>query len=163
MFGAERAERLYLSLSLAPPVAGKRRGWKPIYEGADSVYARMEGVYVPKRGIRDIEAAASIAALILRDYSRGWTYDHYGNVIGMNWDLARRRLLYLVPLAVKHGARDLDAIRDLAYSAAATGRLPPEYARYVVLAGPQAARVLAEVAAVAAPRVAGARKRVAAR
>jgi len=105
----------------------------------------MEGVYAPGSGIRDISAAASIASLILRDYRRGWTYDRDGSVIPMTWDKARRRLIYLYALAIKHGARDLEAIRDLAVRAAATGALPPEYSRYVRLAGPQARKVAVEL------------------
>ena len=105
----------------------------------------MEGVYAPGSGIRDISSAASIAALILRDYRRGWTYDRDGSVIPMAWDKARRRLTYLYALAIKHGARDLNAIRDLAVRAAATGTLPPEYSRYVKLAGPQARKVAVEL------------------
>jgi hypothetical protein len=144
----------------------RRRGegtWRPIYEGARSAYARMEGAWVPGRGVRDAGAAASIAALIVRDYRRGWTYDHYGNVVPMTWDLARRRLLYLIPLAVKHGAsqRDLRLIRDLVYRAAATGELPPEYLPLVRLEGPQAERILAELGA--RPRAAAVARRAARR
>jgi hypothetical protein len=116
-----------------------------IYQGPGSVYARMEGVWAPGSGIRSLESAASIAALILRDYRRGWTYDHYGNVIPMTWDLARRRLVYLYPLAIKHGAPNPEAVRDLAFRAAATGALPPEYLRYARLEGPQARRVALEL------------------
>jgi hypothetical protein len=144
----------------------RRKGegtWRPIYEGTRSAYARMEGAWVPGRGVGDAGAAASIAALIVRDYRRGWTYDHYGDAVPMTWDLARRRLLYLIPLAVKHGAsrRDLRLIRDLVYRAAATGELPREYLPLVRLEGPQAERILAEVGA--RPRAAAVARRAARR
>ena len=124
---------------------------KDIYTGSGSVYARMEGAYVPERRGVDLRTAASIAALILRDLKRGWTYDHYGNVVNMNWDLARRRLYYLVPLCVKHAklggfAHECSDIYELARTAVLRGRLPAKYARMVRLSGPKARAIMKSLA-----------------
>ncbi|MCD6369707.1 MAG: hypothetical protein J7L38_07945 [Thermoproteales archaeon] len=82
-------------------------GKKPIYLDINSVYAEKEGVYVRdfrKEGIDVFDEAIGIATLILRDYRRGWTYDHDGNIIEMTETLAKRRLNYIKPLSIKHGA-----------------------------------------------------------
>jgi len=72
-----------------------------IYEGPRSCYGINEGVYVVGSGV-DLPAAASIAYLILRDYARGWTYNHQCQRIPMTPYLFKQRLRYLYPLCIKH-------------------------------------------------------------
>lgn len=117
-----------------------------IYSGPGSAYAVYEGVYAPEGGV-DLVAAASIAALILRDMRRGWGYDRRGDRVKVTPLTAARRLRYLVPLCVKHGGRGCSLVRDLVERALATGRIPPEYAPYVRLEGRNAAPVYRELAA----------------
>ena len=80
---------------------------RSIYLGRSSAYAVREGVYVKdvrKEGIDVFSEAAGIAYLVLRDYRRGYTYDHYGKKIKMSRELFMRRLRFIIPLARKHGA-----------------------------------------------------------
>jgi len=113
------------------------------YEGPRSWYAIYEGVFVPGKGV-DRYTAASIAALILRDLKRGWTYDSYGRRIPMTRELARRRLIYLIALARKHyGAKEMKEVEELVRYVLEYWRLPP-YA-VVYLAGPNARKVAEEL------------------
>jgi hypothetical protein len=72
-----------------------------IYQGPSSCYAKKEGVWVPGSGVNE-ETLPAFIALILRDYKRGWTYDHNCDRIPMTDDLAVKRLNYLITLAKKH-------------------------------------------------------------
>jgi len=72
-----------------------------IYQGPSSCYAKKEGVWVPGSGVNE-ETLPAFIALILRDYKRGWTYDHDCRRIPMTDDLAIKRLNYLISLAKKH-------------------------------------------------------------
>lgn len=96
-----------------------------IYEGPHSCYAVREGVWVPGVGV-NVASAVGIAALILRDYKRGWTYSHACTEIPMTHNLFVRRLNYLIALARKHyGPRIVHFIRDLVDFVLIHGRLPP--------------------------------------
>ena len=127
-----------------------------IYQGSGSAYARFEGVYAPGRGV-SLETAVPIAALILRDWRRGWTYDRSGARVPMTAELARRRLWYLYPLCIKHGGSRCERVAQLAEKVYLTRRVPPEYAHLVTLGGPRAGAVLEELARMGvvpvAPRV----------
>lgn len=81
-------------------------GRRNIYEGPNSCYAIKEGVYVPGVGINE-KTAAGIAALLLRDLKRGYTYDHSCRKIRMTYRLFVRRLNYLIALARKHYRKGL--------------------------------------------------------
>lgn len=84
-----------------------------IYEGTSSCYALNEGIYVEGRGI-NYPTALGISYLILRDLERGWTYDHGCVRIPMNTVLARKRLNYLYPLALKHyGVSEAEKVNKL--------------------------------------------------
>ncbi|RLG82909.1 MAG: hypothetical protein DRO39_09005 [Thermoprotei archaeon] len=118
-------------------------GRRNIYEGPGSWYAIYEGCFVPGKGV-DRYTAASIAALILRDLRRGWSYDDRGRRVAMTRDLARRRLIYLIALARKHsGPREMREVEEVVRYAAEYGRLPP-YA-VVLLAGSRAREVAEEL------------------
>ena len=114
-----------------------------IYEGPSSWYAVYEGCFVPGKGV-DRYTAASIAALILRDLRRGWSYDDRGRRVAMTRDLARRRLIYLIALAKRHsGPREMREVEEVVRYALEYGRLPP-YA-VVLLAGSRAREVAEEL------------------
>jgi len=85
-----------------------------IYEGPSSCYAIKEGIYVVGRKV-NLATAVAIAKLILRDFRRGWTYDHQCRRIPMTPTLFRKRLFYLIALAKKHGApkHEVKLIRKL--------------------------------------------------
>jgi len=105
---------------------------RPIYQGANSVYAVKEGMYVKriqKPGIDTVAEAVAIAKLILRDYRRGWTYDDDGSKIPMDETLFRRRLNYLITLAHKHGATpsEIRTIEKIVDYVAEKKRLPRQY------------------------------------
>jgi len=72
-----------------------------IYQGPSSCYAKKEGIWVPGSGVNE-ETLPAFIALILRDYKRGWTYDHACRRIPMPDDLAIKRMNYLITLAKKH-------------------------------------------------------------
>ena len=79
----------------------------PIYQGANSCYAKREGVYVKrirKPGIDTVAEAVAIAYLILRDYRRGYSYEHDCSKMPMTEELFEKRLNYIITLAHKHGA-----------------------------------------------------------
>jgi len=116
-----------------------------IYMGPGSAYAKREGVYVPGRGV-DLQTGVSIAALILRDLRRGWSYDHSGRVVEVDRDLAWRRLRYLYPLCLKHTG-DCERLREALVRIMVSGRIPPEYAHLVRLEGPAAHVVASELEA----------------
>jgi hypothetical protein len=116
-----------------------------IYQGGRSAYARFEGAYAPGSGV-SLATAVPIAALILRDLRRGWTYDHGGSRVPMTPELARRRLWYLYPLCIKHTGSGCEHVMRLAALAFLRRQIPPEYAHLVRLEGPNAARVMAELA-----------------
>ncbi|MEM4958382.1 MAG: hypothetical protein QXX12_00730 [Nanopusillaceae archaeon] len=84
-----------------------------IYQGSGSCYALNEGIYVPDRGV-NLSTALGISYLILRDLRRGWTYDKQCRIIPMTPELARSRLNYLYPLALKHyGREEAEKVRKL--------------------------------------------------
>ena len=113
------------------------------YEGSRSWYAVYEGVFVPGGGVNRY-TAASIAALILRDLRRGWTYDENGRRIKMDPGLAKQRLVYLIALAKKHyGDVEKREVEEIVRYVLEHGRLPP-YA-VVHLAGPRAREVADEL------------------
>ena len=114
------------------------------YEGHLSAYARNEGVWVPGYGVNPV-TAAGIAALILRDYRRGWTYDSRGRRIPMDKALFRERLFYLIALSAKHYhnpelTREVKQLVEYVYR---NLRLPPW--AIPVLTGPNARRVADEL------------------
>lgn len=74
-----------------------------IYQGENSCYGKKEGIYVTTPGVTKRNYKRYIS-LILRDYRRGYTYDHQCRKIPMSYNLAKRRLVYLIALAKKHGA-----------------------------------------------------------
>ena len=97
-----------------------------IYEGPHSCYAVKEGVWVPGVGV-NAATAVGIAALILRDLRRGWTYSHACREIPMTHNLFVRRLNYLIALARKHyGPRIVSFIRELVDYVLIHRRLPPK-------------------------------------
>jgi hypothetical protein len=96
-----------------------------IYEGPSSCYARNEGIYVPDGGV-NLQTATGIAYLIMRDFQRGWTYDHDCSKIPMTFGLAVQRLRYLIPLATKHyGEAEAEKVRELVDYILEYGELPP--------------------------------------
>jgi hypothetical protein len=80
--------------------------WRPIYLGRNSVFCIKENKCIPninKPGVDTLKEAKAIIRSILRDLKRGYTYNHYGEVIPMDRRLAIRRLNFLLLLAKKHG------------------------------------------------------------
>jgi len=123
---------------------------RPIYQGANSVYAEKEGMYVKrieKPGIDTVAEAVAIAKLILKDYRRGWTYDEDGSKIPMDEVLFKRRLNYLITLAHKHGATpsEIRTIERIVDYVAAKKRLPRQYMK-------KANRLIVKVAKPKKPR-----------
>ncbi len=103
----------------------------PIYQGRDSCYALREGIYVKrieKPGIDTISEAVGIAYLILRDYRRGWTYDHECHKQPMDHELFMKRLRYIATLAKRHGATkaELRRIKKIIKYVAKYKRLPKQ-------------------------------------
>ena len=103
----------------------------PIYQGRNSCYAIKEGVYVKRiemPGIDTISEAVGIAYLILRDYRRGWTYDHECRKQPMDSELFKKRLRYIATLAKRHGATksELRRIKKIIRYVAEYKRLPRE-------------------------------------
>ena len=103
-----------------------------VYLGADSCYAKREGVYVRRvghPGIDTIQEAVGILYLILLDLRRGWTYDPRNGCrkIRMTVGLFERRVNYVVPLAERHGAsrREIDIIRGYCDYVLEHRRMPP--------------------------------------
>ena len=78
---------------------------------------------MPGVGINE-KTAAGIAALLLRDLKRGYTYDHSCRKIRMTYRLFVRRLNYLIALARKHYRKGLRFVRDLVDFVLIHGRLP---------------------------------------
>jgi len=81
----------------------------PVYQGPDSCMARREGWYVRRlrgRGVDTLKEAVALAWAVLRDYRRGYSYDddHNCRRIKMTWELAKKRLKFIVTLAHFHGA-----------------------------------------------------------
>ena len=102
----------------------------PVYQGPRSCYARREGLYVRRArrpGIDTLGEAAAIAALILRDLKRGYTYEGRScKRVKMTRKLAARRLNFLRLLARKHGApkRVVRAVDSLVEYVLEKWRLP---------------------------------------
>lgn len=121
--------------------------WRNIYEGPHSCYALREKVWVPGVGVNRA-TAPGIAALILRDYERGWTYSHACREIPMTHGLFIKRLNYLIALARKHyGAREASFMRDLVDYVIIHGRLPPNLPAVLEYSSPTAiARVRKDLA-----------------
>jgi hypothetical protein len=121
------------------------RGRLNIYQGQMSAYALAEKVYVPGEGV-NLETATSIATLLLRDLSRGWTYDHEGRKIPMTERLFLRRLFYLYPLALKHyGKEEAQKVRDMLLAVFASRQIPSTYARLVRLEGENKDKIIREL------------------
>jgi len=101
-----------------------------VYQGADSCYARREGVYVKRvrrPGIDTLREAAGILRLILRDYRRGWTYEQGTcRKIRMSRRLFEERVRFVKFLARQHGAKGetLEAIDRLVDYVLEHKRLP---------------------------------------
>ncbi len=72
-----------------------------IYQGRQSCYARKEGVHVAGSKVTP-RNMKTFARFIMRDYERGWTYDHSCRKIKMTKKLAIRRMVYLKALCIKH-------------------------------------------------------------
>ncbi|MCI4407521.1 MAG: hypothetical protein JHC26_00380 [Thermofilum sp.] len=116
-----------------------------IYQGQRSAYALAERVYVPGEGV-NLETATSIATLLLRDLSRGWTYDHEGRKIPMTERLFMRRLFYLYPLALKHyGKEEAQKVRDMLLAVFASRKIPSIYAKFVNLEGENKDKIIREL------------------
>jgi len=86
-----------------------------IYVGANSCYARREGIYVPA-ALPWREKAVRIIQLIIRDLQRGWSYDHDCNPMPFTVEHARDRLRYLVALTKRHDPASYEHIRSLVRS-----------------------------------------------
>ena len=114
------------------------------YERPTSAYARREGVWVPGRGV-NYATGASIAALIIRDFLRHYTYDSKGRKIPMDETLFRKRLFYLIALCHKHHGRGCGRLHALVNYVYHRLRLPP--GTEIMLAGPNAPRVARELLA----------------
>jgi len=85
--------------------------WRPIYLGRNAVFCVKEGKCIEnigKRGVDTFKEAKAIIRSILRDFEKGYTYDHYGNVREMDRRLAVRRLNFLYLLAKRHGMNEED-------------------------------------------------------
>ena len=87
---------------------------------------------IAKPGIDTISEAVAILWLILRDYRRGWTYDHsskYCRKIPMDERLFMKRARYVKTLAAKHGASksELRRINEIINYVIKYRRLPREY------------------------------------
>ena len=85
--------------------------WRPIYLGENSVFCIKENKCIKnirKKGVDTYKEAKEIIKAILRDFKRGYTYDHYGRVIKMDRNLALRRLNFLYLLAKMHGMNQKD-------------------------------------------------------
>ncbi|MCI4407736.1 MAG: hypothetical protein JHC26_01500 [Thermofilum sp.] len=122
-----------------------RRGKLNIYQGQASAYALAEKTYVPGEGV-NLETATSIASLLLRDLSRGWTYDHEGRKIPMTEKLFTKRLFYLYPLALKHyGKEEARKVRDMVLAVFASRKIPSTYAKFVKLEGENKNKVIREL------------------
>ncbi|MEM3549227.1 MAG: hypothetical protein QXJ23_09520 [Thermofilum sp.] len=122
-----------------------RKGRLNIYQGQMSAYTLAEKVYVPGEGV-NLETATSIATLLLRDLSRGWTYDHEGRKIPMTERLFARRLFYLYPLALKHyGKEEAQKVKDMLLAVFTSRKIPPIYARLVNLEGENKDKVIREL------------------
>lgn len=72
-----------------------------IYQGKDSCYARKEKIYVAGSGVTP-RNMPTFVKFIMRDYNRGWTYDHSCRKIRMTKTLAIKRLNYLITLCFRH-------------------------------------------------------------
>ncbi len=102
----------------------------PVYQGRDSCMARREGWFIrriERPGVDTISEAVALAWAVLRDWRRGYTYDNDDcKKIRMAWDLAERRLRFIVRLARIHGASEaeLRVIKRLVAYALRRKRLP---------------------------------------
>ena len=103
----------------------------PVYQGPNSCMAKREGVYVKRierPGVDTIPEAVALAYMVLRDYRRGYTYDpdHNCRKIKMTWELAKKRLRFIVTLSKYHGAtkKEQKVIRKLISYAIKHKRLP---------------------------------------
>lgn len=114
------------------------------YMGRDSCLARREGVYVRRLrrpGIDTFKEAVGIAALVLRDYRRGYGYEDRAGCgrISFTRELAEKKLRYIIPLSVRHGASDrvLEKIEKLVGYAVKHKKLPAKYKDYAreIIAG----------------------------
>ncbi|WP_069806462.1 hypothetical protein [Vulcanisaeta thermophila] len=85
-----------------------------IYMGRRSCYAVNEGVYVSP-GAMDLGRVAAHLFLHLRDFRRGWTYDHDCNRVAMDHALFEARSKYLVKLCREQLGVDevCDEVEDL--------------------------------------------------
>ncbi|GEM_PF-411635 len=116
-----------------------------IYQGHRSCYAINEGIYVPGHGV-NLQTAVSIAYLIFRDFRRGWTYDHQCRKIPMDFELMRKRLFYLIPLARKHyGKEEEKKVKEFVTKAFLQLGIPREYRRYIKIVGLEKLKVPIEV------------------
>jgi len=96
-------------------------GRRNIYQGPSSCYGRNEGAWVPGSGVRP-EYLSSFIALIVRDMSRGYTYDNECRVVRADPSYLISRLQYLIALAKKHGGEEAKI-----YTEEALERLYREY------------------------------------
>ncbi len=107
------------------------------YMGRDSCLARKEGVYVRRLrrpGIDTFKEAVGIAALVLRDYYRGFGWEDRrgcGRIV-FTGELADKKLQYIIPLSVRHGASDkvLARIEKLVEYAKTHKKIPERYRSY---------------------------------
>ncbi|MEZ0319400.1 MAG: hypothetical protein ABWK05_05345 [Pyrobaculum sp.] len=85
---------------------------RSIYSGARSCYAVNEGVYV-EPGPMDLAKAAAHLYLHMKDFERGFTYDHDCRKVKMTPELFEARSKFLAKLCREQGGRDCDKVEEL--------------------------------------------------
>ena len=81
-----------------------------IYQGRQSCYAKKEKIHVAGSKVTP-RNMKTFVRFIMRDYERGWTYDHSCRRIKMTKKLAIQRMTYLKALCIKHTGEEEECER----------------------------------------------------